>query len=97
MMYDLIRLQSELAEAGIVTTALGMTDDEGVVTIYTYSEAGEIAALPPKAQAVIDAHVPPEPETPPTEILLSLLADVTDVDETKPILEAMLMILGGNL
>lgn len=39
----------------------------------------------------------PEPETPPTEILLSLLADVTDVDETKPILEAMIMMLGGQV
>lgn len=52
-------------------------------------------------QAVIAAHDPtpdpvPEPETPPTEILLSLLQDVTDADETKPILEAMLLILGGN-
>lgn len=39
----------------------------------------------------------PEPETPPTEILLALLADVTDVDETKPIIEAMLLILGGQV
>lgn len=38
-----------------------------------------------------------EPETPPTEILLALLADVTDVDETKPILEAMIMMLGGQV
>lgn len=39
----------------------------------------------------------PEPETPPTEILLALLADVTDVDETKPIIEAMLLMLGGQV
>lgn len=53
-------------------------------------------------QWVADGNTPdaadplPEPETPPTEILLALLADVTDVDETKPILEAMLLILGGQ-
>lgn len=37
----------------------------------------------------------PEPETPVASILLLMLADVTDVDETKPILEAMLYLLGG--
>lgn len=96
MTYDLLRLQAELADAGIIVPALGMDVGKSGATLYTYSETGEIIDLPPEAQAVIDAHVPPEPETPPTEILLALLQDVTDVDETKPILEAMLLILGGQ-
>ncbi len=37
----------------------------------------------------------PEPETPPAAILRLLLEDVGDVDETKPILDAMLILLGG--
>lgn len=37
----------------------------------------------------------PEPETSPASILRLLLEDVTDVDETKPILDAMLQLLGG--
>ena len=37
----------------------------------------------------------PEPETPPAAILRLLLEDVSDVDETKPILDAMLVLLGG--
>lgn len=68
---------------------------------------GIVLAVPDEidGQTVADliaAHDPtpdpePEPETPPTEILLDLLADVTDVDETKPIIEAMLLMLGGQV
>ncbi len=98
----LVTLAEQLEAAGIDTSrGIGCffvgTDDEQKVYVHTYNASGAITDLPSNAQAVLDAYVEPEPETPPTEILLSLLADVTDVDETKPILEAMLMILGGNL
>ena len=100
---DLFLLSSELQAAGVdVSRGLGCygvgddPDPDSQIYVHTYSATGEIIDLPPEAQAVLDAHVLPEPETPPTEILLSLLQDVTDVDETKPILEAMLLILGGS-
>lgn len=92
-------LAAELAAAGVpVPNGLGcygLPDGNGV-NVHTYGVGGIIADLPVAARAVLNAHVPPEPETPPTEILLALLADVTDVDETKPIIEAMLLILGGQ-
>lgn len=68
----------------------------GGVRLWVPKDADDAAII-----AAFEAHDPtpdpePEPETPPTEILLSLLQDVTDVDETKPILEAMLLLLGGH-
>lgn len=50
---------------------------------------GSITVTPPPP--------PPEPETPVASILMLMLADVTDIDETKPILEAILALLGGTL
>jgi hypothetical protein len=95
---ELQALLAELSAANVPHNGLGaaLTED-GDYEVFTYSETGEIIPLPPEAAPIVAAHVPPDPETPPTDILLALLADVTDVDETKPILEAMLMILGGQL
>ena len=80
--------------APVATYTLASDGDDLLLTVP--DEADEKAIM-----VVIASHDPTpdpvlEPETPPTEILLALLADVTDVDETKPILEAMLMILGGQ-
>lgn len=49
---------------------------------------GTITVTPPEL---------PDPETPPASILLLMLEDVTDVDESKPILQAILVLLGGTL
>lgn len=60
---DLAKLEQELAAAGITHNALGTSGDE----LFTYSEIGERMELPPEAQAVIDAHIPP-PKPPATPL-----------------------------
>lgn len=84
----------------------GMLADDMALYMLDIVTGGIVVTVPDEIDpaaisAAIAGHDPtpdpePEPETPPTEILLTLLADVTDVDETKPIIEAMILMLGGE-
>lgn len=58
---DLRRLQAELAAAGITVPALGTNGDD----LHTYDADGALLDLPPAAQAVLNAHVPPPAFVPP--------------------------------
>lgn len=89
---DLPQLKAEADAAGVVVGDLGTAGDE----LVTYDEDGHTIDVPAEMAPVLAAHVPPAPETPVASILLLMLADVSDVDETKPILEAMLYLLGGS-
>lgn len=59
---DLAQLHAELASAGISVPALGVAGDD----LHTYDANGAAVALPPAAEAVIRAHIPPAPFIPPT-------------------------------
>lgn len=49
---DLELLRTQLASAGIATTALGQSGN----VVHTYNDRGEAMDLPPSAQSVVDAH-----------------------------------------
>lgn len=52
---DLAKLEAELVAAGVSVPALGRSGDD----LHTYDAQGVPVDLPPAAQAVVDAHVPP--------------------------------------
>lgn len=74
-----------------MTSRIVVNTSTGVVEIEELTEEEES-----ERENALSEPPPPPPITPPTEILLALLQDVTDVDETKPIIEAMLLIIGGK-
>lgn len=84
----LTALTSDLEMAGHLVVGHGLSLDD--TTLKTSGEELSLAA-----QTFIEAWTLPEAEAPPIDILLLLLEDVTDVDETKPIIAAMLMLMGA--
>ena len=52
---DLNQLHAELTAAGVIVPALGTMGDN----LHTYTAQGLVIDVPPGAQAVVNAHVPP--------------------------------------
>lgn len=79
---DLNLLQDELAAAGCPAPALGVTGGD----LHTYDVKGEPAPLPPEAEVVVAAHLPPAD---PREAALAALRASDD-----PAIKHVLTLLG---
>lgn len=93
---DLTALEAYLKGLGIDIDGLVLAGDQLYGTQLNGGGGADVIELPAGTAELIEDYAPPEPETPVATILLALLEDVTDVDETKPIIAAMLYLLGGS-
>lgn len=91
---NLVQLQSEMKAAGIVVTALGMTDSD----LHTYGADGVSCELPEGAAAVVEAHVPtPEPVLAPDGDQVELDAAITAATTVAMLKAALLGSRGGRV
>jgi hypothetical protein len=97
---DLVQLSIELTAAGISFRALGTRNG----MLHTYTEDGDFEDLPPEAEAVVDAHVPPPPPPTRDELLQETveqgkqaIMSATSLEEIKVIFAATLDGLGAAI